>query len=168
MLTPEQNRRLKGLLRHGIPRTHRPWQTLAQQLGVQETEVFRTIRDWLNDGTIKRMGLVVNHHALGYTANAMVVFDVPDDQIREIAAAICSTGRVNLCYQRPRRPNWPYNLFCMIHGQSREHVKSELEALLKEAGLEKWHHEVLFSTRQFKQCGGHYGLVINAKGGQHD
>ncbi|RMF18977.1 MAG: Lrp/AsnC family transcriptional regulator, partial [Gammaproteobacteria bacterium] len=78
MLTPDQKRRLKGLLRHGLPRIHRPWAALAAQLDASETDVLAQAQQWLADGTIKRMGLVVNHHALGYRHNAMVVFNVPD------------------------------------------------------------------------------------------
>ncbi|RMF19183.1 MAG: Lrp/AsnC family transcriptional regulator, partial [Gammaproteobacteria bacterium] len=105
-------------------------------------------------------GLVVNHHALGYRHNAMVVFNVPDEQVDEVARRICQTGKVNLCYRRPRRPNWPYNLFCMFHGRSREAVMDQLGDVMRQTDIHHLPHEVLFSTRQFKQCGGHYGLTV--------
>ncbi len=149
--------RLRQQLELGLPLTPRPYQTLAERTGLSEQEVMTAIRQWQDQGLIKRFGLVVRHRTLGYTANAMVVWDIPDDQVHKLGRALASAPFVTLCYQRPRRlPNWPYNLFCMIHGVDRERVMSQLATLIAEQELEQIPHAVLFSTKAYRQRGGRY------------
>lgn len=113
-----QDRRLVALIQGCLPLSSRPYAELGKQLDMPEETVIQRIRAMQEDGVIKRMGIVVRHHELGYTANAMVVWDVPDDQTRRVGKALGRHACVTLCYQRPRRlPEWPYNLFCMIHGK---------------------------------------------------
>lgn len=101
--------------------------------------------------------MVVNHHNIGYRANAMVVWDVPEDQVEQVAGQFSANDAVTLCYQRPRMlPHWPYNLFCMIHGRQRDTVLQQIDALVQRHDLQHLPHDVLFSTKQFKQCGGRY------------
>ncbi len=103
------------------------------------------------------MGIVVRHHELGYTANAMVVWDVPDGQVEAIGEQLGAQPCVTLCYQRPRRlPDWPYNLFCMIHGRDRDRVLGTIEQMLGTLALQEISHKVLFSGRRFKQRGARY------------
>lgn len=149
--------RLRQQLELGLPLTPRPYKTLAERTGLSEQEVMSAIRQWQERGLIKRLGLVIKHRTLGYTANAMVVWDVPDDQVQNLGRALARTSFITLCYQRPRRlPDWPYNLFCMIHGVDRQRVLSQLEALIADLGLEPIPHAVLFSTKAYRQRGGRY------------
>ena len=109
------------------------------------------------NGLIKRMGVVVRHRELGYRANAMVVWDVPDVDIERIGRLLGEETCVTLCYQRPRRlPEWPYNLFCMIHGREREGVLRRIAQIVEYHGLGDIPHEILFSIRAFKQHGARY------------
>ncbi|GAB3553779.1 Lrp/AsnC family transcriptional regulator [Noviherbaspirillum agri] len=143
-------------LQEGLPLVERPF----AQLGRPEAEAIDTIGNWVDDGVIKRFGIVVRHLELGYTANAMAVWDVPDDVVDEVGRSIAATGRVTLCYRRIRQlPDWPYNLFCMIHGKDRDDVTSRIEALSKSCGLGAYPHAVLFSRRRFKQRGAHYATA---------
>ena len=115
------------------------------------------IRRWLEEGDIKRFGVVVRHQELGYTANAMLVHDIPDDQVSEIGRALAEEPSVTLCYRRPRSlPDWPYNLFCMIHGRERAEVQAIIAELRQRHGLNDAAHEVLFSLTRFKQNGARY------------
>jgi hypothetical protein len=101
--------------------------------------------------------VIVRHHELGYRANAMVVWDIPDERVAELGRKFGEFGFVTLCYHRPRRPpHWPYNLFCMIHGKDRETVKGLVRVLVDACGLQRVHHDILFSGRRFKQCGARY------------
>ena len=105
----------------------------------------------------RRLGLVLRHRELGYRANAMTVWDVPDERVPDAAAALTRLPFVTLCYRRPRRPPvWPYNLFCMIHGQDRALVLAEVEEATAVAGLSGLPRAVLFSRRCFKQRGARY------------
>ena len=149
--------RLRRQLELGLPLTPRPYQTLAEKTGLSEQEVMAAIRQWQDQGLIKRFGLIVRHRTLGYTANAMVVWDVPDDEVHNLGRALARAPFVTLCYQRPRRlPDWPYNLFCMIHGVDRQRVMNQLATLIAEQGLEQTPHAVLFSTKAYRQRGGRY------------
>ncbi|APE30742.1 AsnC family protein [Halomonas aestuarii] len=154
---PEAHRRLRALLERGLPLTPRPWQALADQAGLAEEEVMACVRRWQAEGLIKRLGLVVRHRRLGLQANAMVVWDVPDERVALVGRRLAREAAVTLCYRRPRRlPDWPYNLFCMIHGARRERVLATLESTIARLGLDDIPHRVLFSTHAYRQCGGRY------------
>ncbi|WP_234275140.1 siroheme decarboxylase subunit beta [Billgrantia zhangzhouensis] len=149
--------RLRSLLEAGLPLTERPWRTLAGQCGMSEDEVLAWVERWQREGLIKRLGLVVRHHALGIRANAMVVWDLPDTAVAEVGRRLAAEPAVTLCYRRRRcPPAWPYNLFCMIHGTRRERVLTVLDAIVERHGLQDVPHRVLFSLKAYKQCGGRY------------
>ncbi|MCG8015042.1 MAG: AsnC family transcriptional regulator [Candidatus Thiodiazotropha sp. 'RUGA'] len=151
------DRELVQAIQGGLPLVVNPYAAIAEQIGTSETEVIRRLERLLESGDIRRFGVVVRHRELGYRANAMVVWDVNDKRVSEIGRLIGCQPCVTLCYRRPRRPGrWRYNLFCMIHGRSREGVLNNLQALIRKCGLERIEHEVLFSRRRFKQCGARY------------
>ncbi|MCQ4308934.1 AsnC family protein [Pseudomonas stutzeri] len=148
---------LRRLLEAGLPLAARPYQALAERIGASEQAVLEQVRHWSEDGLFRRVGLVLKHRALGFRANAMLVLNIPDEQVDEIGQRLGQAAGINLCYQRPRRlPDWPYNLFCMVHGREREQVCQLIENLLAEHGLSEVPHQLLFSTRAFKQCGARY------------
>ena len=157
MVLSEQDQQLIRLIQGGLPLTSRPYADIAEQLGLKEQQVVERIQAFSEMGLIKRMGIVVRHHELGYKANAMVVWNVPDDQVQAVGEALSRHACVTLCYQRPRRlPDWPYNLFCMIHGKDRERVLNTIDELIESEGLQNIAHEVLFSGQRFKQRGAKY------------
>ncbi|AZZ93290.1 Lrp/AsnC family transcriptional regulator [Hahella sp. KA22] len=149
--------RLRVALQDGIPLSPRPYLTLAQQCGLSEQEVIEVLQTWEQSHLTRRFGVVINHHKIGYTSNAMVVWEVADSEVNRLGAAISRTGLVSLCYQRkPDGPDWPYNLYCMLHGKSREEVLQRMDRLKAQCGLQETPCAVLFSLRQYKQCGGRY------------
>lgn len=148
---------LRQRLETGLPLCPDPYRALAVECGLTEQQVLEAIHEWQGNGLIKRMGLVVRHRTLGYRANAMVVWDLPDEKVAGIGHAFAEEPFVTLCYQRPRQvPDWPYNLFCMIHGTDREQVLEQLRQLRERHGLENTDHDVLFSRKAYRQCGGRY------------
>ena len=153
----ESERRLVSVLQEGLPFFIRPFALIAERIGASESDVLVRIRRWLEEGDIKRFGVVVRHQELGYTANAMLVHDIPDDQVSEIGRALAEEPSVTLCYRRPRSlPDWPYNLFCMIHGRERAEVQAIIAELRQRHGLNDAAHEILFSLTRFKQNGARY------------
>ncbi len=158
------DRRLIEAIQEGLPLTTRPYAAIGRDIGMSEAQVINRLQNLLVHGFIKRLGVVVRHHELGYNANAMVVWDIADSSIDSIAIRLKSFDFVTLCYQRPRRlPDWPYNLFCMIHGRSREKVLEHVQQLVTELELDNDPHQVLFSRRRFKQCGARFaGLAQKA------
>jgi len=158
MVLSDTDHALIALLSDGLPLVERPYAVLAEQLQIGEAQLLARLAVLREAGLIKRMGVVVRHRALGYQANAMVVWDVPDENVERVGRLLAAEPCVTLCYQRPRRlPAWPYNLFCMIHGRERFAVQRCLEQIIGTHGLQDIAHDVLFSTRAFKQCGARYG-----------
>ncbi len=149
-----EERALVAALQPGLELVTRPFASLAARVGMAEGEVLARIAAWTDEGLIKRFGIVVRHQELGYRANAMVVFDVPDAEVSGVGARLAQEAGVTLCYRRRRRPPaWPHNLFCMVHGRSREEVEPVIGRLRQVA---RYPSETLFSTRRFKQCGARY------------
>jgi len=138
----------------GLPLVPRPYEAIARELGVPEQDVLDGLRRMLADGRIRRIGAVPNHYALGYTANAMSVWDVEDEAAESLGQAVGALPFVSHCYLRPRRlPEWPYNLFAMVHAKDRAETVGkihEIEALLGERARR---HDVLYSTRILKKTG---------------
>lgn len=149
-------RALAGLLEDGLPLLPRPFDPWAARLGVATSLVLQTLRGWLDAGTLRRLGVVVRHHELGFAANAMTVFDVPDDVVDGCGNALARQRGITLAYRRTRTAHWPYNLYCMIHGRDRAAVRAALAGAVEGAGLASHPHEVLFSQRRFKQTGARY------------
>jgi len=157
MVLNELDAKLIAEIQGGLPLVSHPYAEVGKRIGLSEQDVMQRISSMVESGIIKRLGVVVRHHELGYTANAMVVWDVPEERLEEVGEKIGSQSCVTLCYQRPRRlPEWPYNLFCMIHGQERQPVLDFIESLVNEAGLDGISHKVLFSGKRFKQRGARY------------
>jgi len=157
MVLNDQDYRLIAEIQGGLPLTSHPYAEIGERIGLDEKSVIARIDAMLESGIIKRLGVVVRHHELGYTANAMVVWDVPDERLNEVGEKLAALDCITLCYQRPRRlPDWPYNLFCMIHGQERKKVLAYIDRLVSSEGLAEIPHKVLFSGRRFKQRGARY------------
>ncbi len=151
------DKQLITAMQGGLPLISHPYKAIASQINQTEAVVIRRIKALQDNGTIKRLGVVVKHHALGFKANAMVVWDIPDEQVKTIAKSLSTFDCVTLCYQRPRRlPDWPYNLFTMIHGKNRDSVLKRLSNIIDILELHDVTHQPLFSTKQFKQRGGQY------------
>ena len=152
-----EDRALIKAVEHGLPVTSRPYAEIAKQLGTNESDVIARLQRLTDKGAIKRYGVVVRHKELGYTANGMVVWDVPDDRVEELGMCIGKYSCVTLSYRRPRRlPDWSYNLFTMVHGSNRDEVAEKVENIVNECGLQDIKHTILFSTRRFKQRGASY------------
>jgi len=153
----DMDRALVKIIQHGLPVVSRPYADIAERLATTEQDVIQRLQRLIDDGTIKRYGVVVRHRELGYKANGMVVWDVPDDRVSELGTCIGKFSCVTLCYQRPRRlPDWPYNLFTMVHGRNRDEVIRKVEEIITTCGLQEIEHTILFSTRRFKQRGASY------------
>lgn len=151
------------VIQRGLPLVARPYQEIAQRLGWSEELVIEKLKTMIDGGTIKRLGIVVRHHELGYRANAMVVWDVADGKVDQLGEKLGMQDCVTLCYQRPRMlPEWPYNLFCMVHGRNREEVLECINTMTEGLGLENVPHTVLFSGRRFKQRGAIYRKINTA------
>jgi len=138
----------------GLPLVPRPYAAVASDLGVGEAQVIALLRKMIADGRIRRIGAVPNHYALGYRANAMTVWDVADEAVDRLGRAVGALPFVTHCYRRPRRlPDWPYNLFAMVHGRSRAETGAKIEEMREVLGRHARASDVLYSTRILKKTG---------------
>jgi DNA-binding Lrp family transcriptional regulator len=136
-------------LQASLPIIERPYLEIAKRAGMTEDEVIARVREWLDAGVIRRFGARVKHQAIGYTANGMSVWDVPPDHVEAAGKYMASFPEVSHCYTRPRMPQWPYNLYAMIHGKQEQEVRSIAFDIA--AHLHLTSYEVLFSTRELKK-----------------
>lgn len=157
MMINDDELKLIEAIQEGLPLVPRPYELIGQRIAMREQQVLDGLRDLIDRGVIKRFGIIVRHRQLGYRANLMAVWDLPDERVDAIGRELGKEACVTLCYRRPRRlPDWPYNLFTMIHGQDRQTVLDQWNALVASHGLEDVARAALFSSRCFKQRGAHY------------
>ena len=139
---------------HGLPLVPRPYQAVADDLGIGEAQVISLLRAMLADGRIRRIGAVPNHYALGYGANAMSVWDVPDEAVGSLGPRVGALPFVTHCYRRPRHlPEWPNNLFALVHGRRRDETAGKIDTIRATLGRSLRASDVLYSTRILKKTG---------------
>jgi DNA-binding Lrp family transcriptional regulator len=152
-------------LSEGLALTRYPFADLARRTGMTETAVLARVAALSDAGILSRLGVIVRHRALGWRANAMCVFEVPEHEIEACGAALTQVQGVTLCYERRPEPDvWPYTLYCMIHGRSRAETLDVLSQARVAAHLVPYQYRVLFSIRCFRQRG---ALIDVAKGQPH-
>ena len=151
---------LLAAIEDGLPLVERPFRELSKSLGIHETDIIDALQRLLAAGVITRFGCVIRHRPLGYTANAMAVWNISDATVDLVAGKFARNPRVSLCYRRPRRlPDWPYNLFCIVHAKTRRDAHAVIDDLnlVGETGLNE--QATLFSTHCFKQRGASFREV---------
>jgi DNA-binding Lrp family transcriptional regulator len=134
-----------------------PFALLAKNIGLTENEIIDGIKRLKSEGKIKRFGLVVKNRSVGFIHNAMVTLDVSDTEVDIIGENISKYPFVKLCYQRVRvLPEWPFNLYFMVHGKDRNLVLEQIEKIITENGLSNIPRNILFSKQCLKQKGASY------------
>jgi DNA-binding Lrp family transcriptional regulator len=147
---------LLAQIAEGLPICSHPYAIMGEKIGLSEAQVIERLTYLQDRGMIKRLGIIVKHATLGYRANAMIVWRIPEADIDFVAQEMLKFSFVTLCYQRPMLPEWPYNLYCMIHGKNKVTVENQLAQLIEQCGLETIEKQILFSSRCFKQRGAVY------------
>lgn len=138
----------------GLPLVARPYHAIAAELQLDPAQVMTRILRMQEIGVIRRLGVVPNHYAIGYRANGMSVWDVPDEWVDQLGESVGAFEFVSHCYRRPRRlPQWPYNLFAMVHGKSRDEVERQVAQIAALLGQHVRSHTILYSTRILKKTG---------------
>ncbi|MBI5659446.1 MAG: Lrp/AsnC family transcriptional regulator [Nitrosomonadales bacterium] len=150
----ETDRRIVLATQSGLPLEPQPYHAVARQVGIPPEEVMARMARMLETGVIRRIGAVPNHYALGYRANGMTVWDVPDERVDELGERVGALEFVSHCYHRPRHlPDWPYNFFAMVHGRDRGEVEEQVREIAGLIGDADRGHEILYSTRILKKTG---------------
>jgi heme b synthase len=152
----DEQRAAAHLLEGDLPRSAQPYAELAGELGWTEQRVIGQVREWLTGGAIRRIGAIVRHHRLGYVANGMAVFDSPPERVDELGGKLAELPEVSHCYRRRSFAGFPFNLFGMFHGRSREQVRQVVADFAGRNGIARF--DVLFSTQEYKKASPQYFL----------
>lgn len=149
-----RDRELIRATQAGLPLVPQPYAQLAHALGTTQDDVCQRLSSMLERGLIRRMGAVPNHYRLGFVANGMTVWDVADDVVDAIGEQVGALAGVSHCYRRPRHlPVWPYNLFAMVHGRSRDEVRLQADRIAALMGDACRGHDILYSSAILKKTG---------------
>lgn len=150
----EMDRPLIRVLQKDLPHVLSPFSELARQLDCSEVEVLTRTQSMLERQVIRRFGAVLRHQKAGFLANAMGVWQVEGGLVQEAGEAMATFREVSHCYQRPTLPDWPYNLFTMIHGRTPQDCQRVMEKIAKVIGIE--HYAMLFSQTELKKSSMEY------------
>jgi DNA-binding Lrp family transcriptional regulator len=138
----------------GLPLVAEPYQAIAEQLGLTEQDVLQRMANMQRTSVIRRIAAVPNHYKLGYRFNGMTVWDVDDVQVHSLGRKVAELAFVSHCYQRPRHlPDWPYNLFAMVHGKTEQDAEQQVAIIAGLLGELVRSHEVLYSSKILKKTG---------------
>ena len=132
-----------------LPLTHRPFAVLAEAAGCGEADLLATLARLRERGLMRRFAAVMNHRTAGFKANAMAVWVVHEDRVSELGPLMAGFASVSHCYRRPTYPDWPYNVFTMIHGRSARDCETTVEAIRDATGLERY--ALLWSVKEYKK-----------------
>ena len=148
------DRRIIGVTQRGLPLHPAPYTWIAEQAESDTSTVIERMQTMLHNGVIRRIGAVPNHYRLGLKANGMSVWDVPDDRLTILGNRIGQLDFVSHCYERPRHlPQWPYNLFAMVHGHDHDEVNHKVRQIAELLGHDCRQYNVLFSSAILKKTG---------------
>jgi DNA-binding Lrp family transcriptional regulator len=140
---------LLKLAQSGVPITSQPYLEWAKTLGWSEEEVIRRLSDLEKEGIIRRFAATIGHRALGILANAMIAWQVPDSDVETVGLIFASFEEVTHCYERFTGPNWPYNLYTMVHSRSRDDCIKIALRLSQASGMNEY--RILFSEKEYKK-----------------
>ncbi len=132
-----------------LPVTSRPFAPIARQLGISQKRLLAIVKRLKDEGYIRRFGATLRHRNSGFSANAMVVWKIPDEKIQEVGRAMASYREVTHCYHRRPEGQWKYTLFTMIHGRDEEACRRVAEKISRETGISEY--QLLFSQRELKK-----------------
>jgi len=153
-LLTEKDRQIIRLLQEDLPLCPNPYQVLAEKLAIPEEELMLTINRYLEAGLLRRLGAVLKHQQAGFDCNVLVVWQVPPQQVMEVGKKLASFSQVSHCYQRPTYPEWPYNLFSMLHATSPEECERTILQISQAIGIKEY--LPLYSLKELKKISMRY------------
>jgi len=137
----------------------KPFSKIAQNLGMTEEQIFDKLRNYEEIGVMRRFAAILRHRDVGFVANGMIVWKVPEERITDVGVKLGAFPQVSHCYQRPVYPDWPYNVFSMIHCKSEYEAQEMAKTIQKQINVDDY--KILFSAREFKKTRVEYFVEQN-------
>jgi DNA-binding Lrp family transcriptional regulator len=153
-MVDDPDKKIIGLLQDDIPMDPRPFAIMADQVGITEEQFLSRVKSMVDSGIIRRFGATLHHQKAGFSANAMVAWIVPDSKVEEAGRIMAGFREVSHCYQRVTQGDWKYNVYTMIHGNSRDECREIARRISKNTGINEY--AVLFSEKEFKKTSMEY------------
>lgn len=154
MSISELDKAVVRALQGDFPLVEEPYKALAEQVGISEEDFLERVEKLAKEKKIRKMGAVLRHREMGYAANVLVAWEVPRERLDEIATFMAGAPAVSHCYDRTTAPDWPYNLYTMIHGHSREECERIAGELGEATGIKN--RVMLYSKREWKKTSMQY------------
>jgi len=126
-----------------------PFVNAAKNLGITEDELFSKMKHYESMGVLRRFAAILRHRQVGFTANGMIVWKVPEDRITSVGETLGSFPQVSHCYERPTYDDWPYNVFSMIHCKTHDEAYEVAKIIQDQIDVNEY--KILFSSREFKK-----------------
>jgi len=143
------DKKIIAIMQEDFPLVAEPYREIADRLSISEEELLIRLDNYRQSGKIRKIGAVLRHREVGYAANALCAWIVPEERIQEVGVMFAKVAVVTHCYARVTQPGWPYNFYTMLHGNTREQCNDLASQLAKQAGLEEY--IMLFSTKEWKK-----------------
>ncbi len=150
----ELDKKIIVIMQEDFPLVAEPYREIAERLGIHEDELLGRLKKYHQSGKIRKMGAVLRHREVGYAANALCAWIVPEERIVEIGKMLAKDAVVSHCYARISQPGWPYNFYTMLHAHTRKDCKVLAEDIAKRTGLQEY--VMLFSTKEWKKISMQY------------
>ena len=157
----ELDKKIIGIMQSEFPLVAEPYLEIANKLGISEDELLNRLKKYTQSGKIRKMGAVLRHREVGYAANALCAWIIPEERIEEIGKMFSKIAAVTHCYARVTQPDWPYNFYTMLHAGTREECNGIAEKLAIQAGIKDY--IMMFSTKEWKKNSMQYFQKINSQ-----
>ncbi|MCR3922695.1 MAG: Lrp/AsnC family transcriptional regulator [Firmicutes bacterium] len=154
MRLSDLDKEIMAHLQGNLPLQKEPYAAIATEVGLTTAELLEKINCYLESGAMRRLGTILHHHQAGYVANAMCGWVVPPARVEDVGTAMASFSNASHVYLRPTYPDWPYNLFTMLHGKSVEALEAAAEEISEYTGIADY--KLLYSVREFKKTSMQY------------
>jgi DNA-binding Lrp family transcriptional regulator len=141
--------KILAALQHGLPESQNPFKDMAAKIGIETGELLDVLKDWKEQGKIRRIGAIVNHFKVGLGGAAMVVWQVEPEQTEEVGKVLAEFEEVSHAYERRTDENWPYSLYTMIHGKSDQDVKQTVQRMSQACGISNC--RILVTEKELKK-----------------
>lgn len=148
------DKKIIALLQEDLPLVAEPYRVFAEQLGITEEELLTRLQRYRDNGQIRKVGAVLRHREVGYSANALCAWVLPAERREEIGQAAAQLSYITHCYTRIAAENWPYNFYTMLHAHSQEECQAIVEKFAQQFALTTY--KMLFSTREWKKTSMRY------------
>jgi DNA-binding Lrp family transcriptional regulator len=145
----EADKKLIVELQKDLPLVSRPFAELGERVGLSEAEVLERLNSWQESGALRRVGAALRHRAVGFAANAMIVWRAPEERIGEVGELFAALPEVTHCYERDMLPDWPYNLYTMVHAKTEDECRALAAKLAEMADVDDY--DILSSYAELKK-----------------